>query len=293
MEFKAIYFFYLILIILRVKTSDIDILSFKTLLNSKNDYNIAINKCFLIKVNHLFQHITLNINSQGIKRIIITNEKIDNFNIKTLCNSNSLMCFEYNNPKIINYVSNYCILSTYIYGCNISLFEQGIINISSNLNKEKNCISNKNNLFVECSKLSERCNNVDYCFTNCEYLNCINNSDIQKGKISLCIPKSKDEIKKELCENIFTSKLVSYESIPCESNRDLNKINSSESKQNKLFKSISIIIGIIIVLLILSSLYYRIKLKENGYPPFEAPFFIPGFIFPKPKKVNNFISNNR
>lgn len=322
-------FLSLIVFLIIKLTKQFEYTSNKILLDQEKTFNIPYNKCFLIRANHLFQHLDIAIKAKGISKLIITNEKIiDESTSYPQCNKNSTICYELIYPTQAEYQSNYCVLSTYIYGCaadkdtssnaidnnnnnstaieqsstsdssdssnSIEIASSATINVMASLNQTKTCIPFKETLEIDCSQLGDKCANPDVCVNKCEYLQCYDGEATSTDSLAttnLCIPQTTAETKQSLCSNIHPTKKVNFTSTPCTSKKESFTELEEESKENKFFKVVSIIIGILIVILLISSLYYRVKVKDEGIEPFTPPSFFPGFLFPRPKKEETFLSN--
>jgi hypothetical protein len=289
--------FFIISVIIE-RTMQIELINFKLLLDSDQEFKIPQGKCFLLRVNHLYQYFKLEIDSQGLNKLIITNDKLELSTGYPQCIGNSTSCFEHIFPSKIDYVSKYCVLSTYIYGCATEVKENvnstAIVKASTTLDQTKKCIPFKSSLETECAKLGNKCNDEKVCINKCEYLSCFSSNTDNKEVFNLCIPSGSNENRLSICNSIYPSESVEFKATPCKSKIDypLKEKLDTESEDNKFLKFIAIVIGILIVILLLSSLFYRVKLKEDGVPPFTPPEYMPGFLFPRPKKEDVFMTKN-
>ena len=314
---------------------------YKVNLNSQQRLYLEYNSCFAIKITHLYQHIELSINSDEIKKLVITNVNIipatvdtnfsnfiDNFIPK--CDANASVCLEHIYPSNIEYISSICTVSTYIYGCTKDIdftkeenkkISKDIpyILVNSSIDKTKGCTTIQKTVWSDCAALGTNCVNPKLCNSKCEYINCSINKENESDQISnnstnvekkvensnddinFCVPlMENDNDRANLCSMVIKSESIKMVTTKCKPSKDninkndnLNNETKANSTSNKFFKVLSIFIGVLILGIIMSSFYYRIKLKENGIPPFVPPSFMPGFIFPRPIRENLITNGNR
>ena len=291
------------LIIIKI-TLGLELISHKLLLDSEQEFIIPQGKCFVLRINHLYQYFKLEIESQGVNKLIITNDKIELNTEYPQCVGNSTSCFEHIYPSKIEFVSKYCVLSTYVYGCATEVKDNvnatALVKASTTLDQMKKCLPFISSLETECAKLGNKCNDEKVCINKCEYLSCFspknNSTDTNENNdvYNFCVPSSTAETKQNICNSIYPSEKVEFKSTPCKSknNYPIKEQTDTESEDNKFLKFVAIVIGILIVLLLLSALFYRVKLKEDGVPPFSPPEYMPGFLFPRPKKEDVFMTKN-
>lgn len=277
-----------------------ELLTYKLLLDSDQEFLVPQGKCFLIRVNHLYQYFKLDIESQGLSKLIITHDKLDLKTEYPQCLGNSTNCFEHVYPSKVEFVSKYCVLSTLLYGCATDLKDNSnttaILKASTTLDQTKSCIPFKSSLETECAKLGNKCVDEKVCINKCEYVSCFGTkndvSNQTKDSYNVCVPAGTTEYKQSLCNNLFPSEKVEFKSTPCKSkiSYPLQKQEDLESEDNKFLKFLAIVIGVLKVVLLLAALFYRVKLKEDGVPPFTPPEYMPGFLFPRPKKEDVFMA---
>lgn len=294
--------------------------SYKVLLDSTRSFIVENDECFVIRINQLYQNIDISLENFNIAKLIITHTKIEEDESKyPVCPNNSTVCQEHIFPSKIIYSSKFCVLSTFIYGCanikhDVDVNKNNTVSIVTKVNQKKPCIPLSTDNDKECASLGNNCDNNTACYNKCEKLSCYNykendnstdtdsdneaNTDqLEKTQeLNMCVPRSSDKQREALCRDVLSSSLnVGFSYKTCESSfsnkKDLlafqKEANNAELKnQNNFLKVLCVIIGILIVLLLLSSLYYRTKIKESGVPPFTPPGFMPGFLFPKAKKEN-------
>ena len=131
-------------------------LKYKILLNSKNEIKISSGECFYFRINQLFKNVKIEIFSENINKLIITNRKItDIHELESkdypVCKYDNLICYEHVYPSKIEFSSKYCGISTYIYGCTYDSSENVDDNSSkenSDTNEDDEVIEKKENLNV-------------------------------------------------------------------------------------------------------------------------------------------------
>ncbi len=270
---------------------------FTLLLNSLESFQYNDNSCFEIVSNNFYQNIELDITANGISKLIITNQKINiskaftnNTLIFPFCPTDSQICLEYVNTDTISYFSNYCSLHVYIYGCKDASHPstKNIVSVKSHVNKGVGCIPIEKTVWTDCAGLNNNCINPNTCSIKCEKLTCNSNDK----SYSICTPIQSTEKRKATCSEFFSDSQVSVQQCtPSKDNKTDIEESSNDYSSNRFIKLLAIMIGVIIFGIIMSSFYYRIKLKEHGVPPFEPPFYMPGFIYPRPEKQGKFINN--
>ena len=194
--------------------------------------------------------------------------------------------------------------------------------INASIDKTRGCSTIHKSIWSDCASLGSNCTDPKYCNTKCEYLKCSNNSNIastadnnnnnstnittnnvlnnSNNNLNLCIPiMENDNDRANLCSMVIKSEAIKMTSSKCNPSKDninqndnLNNSIKENSSSNKFFKILSIFIGVLILGIVMSSFYYRIKLKENGVPPFIPPSFMPGFVYPRPAN-DSLLTNNR
>lgn len=253
-------------------------------LNDNRDFNIDKSTCLTIKIPQMYQSSFLKIESKNVVRILLTDiyDSKQTNKIPT-CHSNSTVCSEYDNTDNIEYLNSICSLNLYVIACTDENVEFGAISIKSSFNKTQGCNPINRGHFEDCLSLSSdgKCSNPSLCSTKCEELSCNFNGE----RRTFCMPKIKDfeMTYNQFCSTTFNTKESTFTTKKCEPNSS-NQFNKPDNKESSFYKTIAVLVGIAILAIIVSSFYYRLKLKEEGIPPFNPPEFMPGFIYPRPKK---------
>lgn len=266
--------------------------SLPIILNTNKEITFPVNStCLELTINNMYQNIDFNIRLASISKFLISNKRIDDFiNLNDIpkCHSESDICLEYILPNEIKYLNNYCTHSLFLYACADSNdISNARVNITNSVNKVNGCRPIEKNIDSNCASLGSNCINIDKCSNKCEYLNCKGDTN----EYNLCVPLSTPEKRKEIC-SLFGRKVSSFSTRNCVPSRinDTNFDEVLQPKDTRLYKLFAVIIGVIIFGIIMSSFYYRLKLKEYGVPPFEPPSYMPGFIYPRQDKGDKFLS---
>ena len=325
--------------------------SSKLLLGAKKNFDV-VSGCHEIVVPNNFKKLVLNLSSENLDAILITDSKIERcdekYDITKCCAKNSTFCIENIKPTKNDLKLNYCIRNTNIYACKLNNDNQfnsrllhGEINISSNdtsvpINTEaiaqgnttelppnntltENDQSSMNNTLpplissgpgkitiealvikdqgcqtaefipeVACSTLGlQNCKNPDYCSDRCVYVECRTDLGNPNARVfSMCLPSNiTDSDISNRCRNhiTFTTNEPYVYKKQCEKiSNDQGKDQYIGTSSHKFFKFLIFLMGVIVIFLCIASVYYRFSKKYNdGIPPFEAPWFMPNFIFPK------------
>lgn len=267
--------------------NSLEILEYNAQTNTDDNLNIPSNKCLEITFNTLFQHVLIEIEPREVNKMIITDKKLSISNGQNLinCDKNSLFCYEYIYPQKMKFSSNYCISKFFLYACSSvnnnsgDLSDSRIPNIKFNNKIEQmqcNLYQNKEeDIFCSLQNI-DSCIDNSKCYNICEKLMCKSESE----SISLCIKKESESSKRKICENLLKTNVISSNSEECKSN--IKSPKDKKNKETQIYKTLAIIIGVIMLFILLLSFYYRIKIKNNGNPPFNPPNFMPGFLFPRP-----------
>lgn len=294
------FFFYLIFIAhflesspsMFVKTSEL--LEYSLSTNTEDTINIPANKCVEISLNTLYQNTLIEIKPNEISKLIISDKKLSLTSTNILnCEINSHFCYEYIYSESISFTSNLCASKILIYACSsltnniipvnsedennnsVEVSKTSNVNIKNKISSSPCKYTNLNEEIFCSFQNIDSCSDNSKCYNICEKLNCVSESE----NISLCINKKSVSKKREICENLLKSNVISSNSIECTSN--IQFPNDKKNKEVNIYKTFAIIIGVVIVIILLLSLYYRVKIKENGTPPFNPPNFMPGFLFPR------------
>jgi hypothetical protein len=324
--------------------------SSKILLGAKKTFEVQ-QGCHEIVIPNNFKKLVLNLNSENLDAILLTDSKIENcdekYDITKCCTKNSTFCIENINPTKNDLNLNYCIRNTNLYACKLNK-DQGSIRIlqgdaptptnesaipintdtktqgnntdsnASNTDtntpqpsennpslplissgpgsitiealviKDQGCQTAEFIPEVACSTLGlQNCKNPQFCSDRCVYVECRTELENPNARVfSMCLPFNlTDSDISNRCRNHITFNTnepfvykKQCEKIPNDQNQDKYLGVSS----HKFFKFLIFLMGAIVIILFVASVYYRFSKKYNdGIPPFEAPWFMPNFIFPK------------
>jgi hypothetical protein len=316
--------------------------SSKILLGATNTFDID-HGCHEIIIPNNFKKLVINLNSENLDSILITDSKIqicdEKYDLTKCCQKNSTFCIVNKNPTKNDFNLNYCIRSTNLYACKLDVSNSTnriLQEISANLSDETNTSNNnlENNTDskdkpeesiitnplptsinknpgkvtietviikdqgcqtaeflpeVECSTLGlQNCKNPNFCTDRCVYVECRKELENPDSRIfSMCLPYNLTESDiTNRCRNhiSFSDNQPNVYKKVCEKKMNdpgLNE-NFDSNSTHKFFKFLIFVMGVLVIFLFMASVYYRFSKKYNdGMPPFEAPWFIPNFIFPK------------
>ena len=274
-------------------------------------FNIT-NECTEIQIPNNYKKLILKLESNSLNKILVTDMKIDSCNektnIKACCNKNATFCMENTNPTNNEFHLNYCIDYTYIYACkfkddpkniikdlnntntsqlnNTIIFPEKIANITVNADivKGQGCTTAEYIAETECSTLGLiNCLDQTKCFASCVYVECRQESASPKSKIfSMCLPSElRDSEIVSRCKNHVAFKDIIPEpfKVNCTNPNefDYDKKNSSHT----FFKFLIVIFGVFVLILFISSVYYRSHIGNYKTAPFEPPSICPNFIYPR------------
>lgn len=236
-------------------------------LETKRDFTPEDSKCYSYRIPVVNKAFELEINALNISMVVITDDL--NFDVvKSTCQrkNDNYFCKEYIFPGKFTYYNNKCSMSNLrLHFC---ADKQAKITIESKTSGT--CINLPMTLGSECSRLGDSCSNIYTCVNKCEFITC----KTENNSFSACVPKDTLGI----CENLFGEKSTVTVK-PCKSNKS-NFDYESDEVESTFIKKASIIVLFVIILLLILSCYYRAKLSQDGVPPFTAPEFLPGFLFP-------------
>ena len=270
--------------------------NYQMALDYQQKYTFNNSTCFEIKINNMYQNINITIEAENISKFLITNSKLDNTlsnDFIPKCSADSQLCLEYINTSYTEYLSNYCSKQIFIYGCSEDLEKNSVevkessIFVKNLINKSKGCSPIQRTLWSDCASLGSNCDNIDFCSKKCESLTC----SIEDKEYKICSPILTHEQRKDVCSSVLTNSNITFSSCNPSKINKVDVVNAGENpSDNRFLKLLTILIGVMIFGIIMSSFYYRIKLKEHGVPPFEPPVYMPGFIYPRPQKEGQFIT---
>lgn len=285
-----------LLLVLSLVCSCYSIQNYQMALNFEQKYTFNNSTCFEIKINNMYQNIDITIEAKNISKFLITNSKLDNSQSNEFipkCSADSQLCLEYINTSKTEYLSNYCSKQIFIYGCSENLessleeVKESSISVKNVINKLKGCSPIQRTLWSDCASLGSNCDNIDLCSKKCESLTCSK----EDKEYKICSPVLTNQQRKDVCSSLLTESTVTFSSCNPSIINKIDVVNADGNpSDNRFLKLLTILIGVMIFGIIMSSFYYRIKLKEHGVPPFEPPVYMPGFIYPRPQKEGQFIT---
>lgn len=197
-----------------------------------------------------------------------------------------------NSPNNTNLMFNNSDSSYKTYQNNSSLIQSnsgpGIVTIDLSIIKDEGCQTAEFIPEVACSTLGlQNCKDPNFCSDRCVYVECRTEMENPNAReFSMCLPYN-------LTENDITNRCRNHitfsDSQPyvykkyCERNpNDQSNNEFIGISSHSFFKLLVFIMGVFVILLFIASVYYRFSKKYNDdIPPFEAPSYIPNFIFPK------------
>lgn len=163
----------------------------------------------------------------------------------------------------------------------------GVITLKTETKKGEGCQTAEFIPEVGCSTLGlQNCKDSQLCSDQCMYVECRTDlANADSRVFSMCLPVNlTDNDITNRCSNHITfsqSQPYVYKK-SCLNSIDNRQAEISGYSSRTLFKFLLFILGTIIIVLFIASVYYRFSKKYNdGIPPFEAPWFFPNFIFPK------------
>lgn len=264
----------------------------KIKLNVTETYNINNNECREVKIPNNFKKLILNIRSNNLDRVLITDQKIekcsDPLSLASCCTRNSTFCIENLNPTKNDFNLNYCIDYTYLYACKNNLTssaEASNVTITTNIIRGQGCQTTENIPEATCSSIGlNSCKDSQKCSPDCSYVECRQDEfDPSTRVFAMCVPStdsSSDIISK--CSNHvkFVDSQPEFYKLECSRTDDMNSYTPPDSSHS-FFKFLLILLGVVLIATFITSVFYRFKLSMDGVPPFEPPAMIPEFIFPR------------
>lgn len=296
------------------KFISVDILPSKnrTKLVTTEKYEIEPNKCLEIIIPNNFKKLLLNLESENLKRVLITDRRVEKCNededLSKCCSKNSTFCIENVMPTKNDFRLNYCIDYTYLYACtfantfnnqsiqgndtdleksnNTQIFQApsvGYIFVKTGIIKGQGCHTTEFIPETACSSIGlVSCKDSQKCMQECNYVECRKDAEKADSKVfAMCLPsKLSNEDILNRCRNHveFEESSPHIYKITCDK-KDEDYVPDKSS--HSFFKFLLIVMGIIILVTFISSVYYRFKMGMDGIPPFDPPSFTPNFIFPR------------
>lgn len=261
-------------------------------LNEFKEFSIGESECLIMKIPQVYQTSVLNIESKNVGKLVLTDRMIFGENMTSAsCHIEAKVCSEYINASSINYVNSVCSLNFYVIACmeQNEVEEPISISLETRFSKSQGCNPIHPGENESCFQFGENCSDPSKCSTICQTLICSKASKTQ----SFCVPRSETYLNyRTICSIAYNSNQngISYSLKDCEPNSS-NRLSNPNLQVTVFYKSIAVVFGLIVLAIIVSSFYYRLKLKENGFAPFRAPNIIPEFIFPNPRKESLLITN--
>jgi hypothetical protein len=270
----------------------------KIKLNVTDTYNINKNECREVKIPNNYKKLILNIRSNNLDRVLITDQKIekcsDPLSLASCCLRNSTFCIENLNPTKNDFNLNYCIDYTYLYACKNNFTnssestntQPANITITTNIIRGQGCQTTENIPEATCSSIGlNSCKDSQKCTPECSYVECRHDEfDPSTRVFAMCLPSSysnSDIISKCTNHVKFVNSQPEFYKFDCSrSDDDMNSYNPADSSHS-FFKFLLVILGVVLIATFITSVFYRFKLSMDGVPPFEPPAIFPEFIFPR------------
>jgi hypothetical protein len=279
----------------------------KTKLVVSETYEIQVNQCKELIIPNNYKKLLLNLEAEKLSRVLITDKRIEKCeeyqDISKCCSRNSTFCIENINLIKNDFRLNYCIDYTYIYACNFKPLQDSLNQSEVGLNEtSKNTREEVVNLAVTtaivrgqgchttefipetaCSSIGlVSCKDAQKCSNECNYVECRKESNNPETRVlAMCLPsKLTNEDIMNRCRNhvSFSESSPQIFKITCDKKEEEYIPDKSS---HSFFKFLLILMGVLILLIFISSVYYRFKMGMDGIPPFEPPSFSPNFIFPR------------
>ncbi len=279
----------------------------KTKLGLSETYEVIENECREIIIPNNFKKLVLNLESDKLSRVLITDKRVEKCDeteeLSKCCSRNSTFCIDNVNPTKNDFRLNYCIDFTYLYACNFgqkSLENNTTLNsseiakntsepvkssiyLATSVVKGQGCHTTEFIAETACSSIGlVSCKDPQKCTSDCSYVECRKDlGDATSRVFATCLPsKLTNEDITNRCKNhvAFEKSAPQVFKLTCDK-KDETYIPDKSS--HSFFKLLMIIMGVLILVIFISSVYYRFKMGIDGIPPFDPPSFAPNFIFPR------------
>jgi hypothetical protein len=222
--------------------------------NNKDNNNMEINNNFTINNNNF---------------TITTNETIKNDSKSNIISNNTEIKINLNKNRIL-----------------ISEPEEKVrgIHINATIIRGEGCTTAEYLPETECSTFGIlKCMDQSKCNKDCSFIECRKNKEDQKSKVfSMCLPKDLDQSEiQERCSSHIAFKDITPQiyKVNCTNKNDI--IVQEKISSQTFFKFILILFGIFILILFISSIYFRYHMNKYEIEPFSPPKIIPNFIYPR------------
>ena len=167
-----------------------------------------------------------------------------------------------------------------------SLFGEilGNIKVDADIKRGEGCTTAEYLQETECSTLGLlNCRDQTKCNKKCIYVECRQQAEDSKSKVfSMCLPTELRDSDIEIrCRNhaAFKEIVPNMFKINCTNTNDFNNVRKESS--HTFFKFLLIIFGVFLLVLFITSIYYRYHCSNYKNEPFEPPSFCPNFVYPR------------
>jgi hypothetical protein len=234
---------------------------------NSNTNNTIININNTINSNNT-ENISNNISDN--KTLIITNETIKSEG-NILNNTNSEIKFDLNKNRILTSISE------------PQEKVRGIL-INATIIRDIGCTTAEYLPETECSTFGLlNCLDQNKCNKDCSFIECRTNKEDQKSKVfSMCLPKEfKESEIQERCSSHIAFKDITPQiyKVNCTNKNDI--LVNEKISSHTFFKFILILFGIFVLILFISSVYFRYHMNKYQVEPFHPPSIVPHFIYPR------------
>ena len=288
------YYLYLLLLLLKYSTPIPISLTSRIYLSSFQTFPLQHNTCIEIIIPNNYKKINLTTTStDSTSSFLLTDIQLPSklnitlnnmFTLSDYCQHNATFCIEDTNTKSVFYTLNYCLENTFLYVCTTNNTDS-FISLETTVIKGEGCQIAEYLEETECSNMGiQSCQDDSTCSKSCQYAECFNSED--KKILSLCLPVNftlNDIVMRcdnhlEFNENGKGGKVKIKQCI----NEIGGGYKKEESFGKKFFKFILVCLGMGLLSLLMSSVYYRFKTSMDvNRPPFNPPWFCPNFIYPR------------
>ena len=158
------------------------------------------------------------------------------------------------------------------------------IHINASIIKGEGCTTAEYLPETECSTLGLlNCLDQTKCNKACTFVECRKTQNDKKSKVfSMCLPKDLEDSEiQDRCSNhvAFKDKVPQIIKVPCTNQKDLNFQEKNSS--HTFFKFLLVLFGLFVLIIFISSVFFRYHLSNYKEEPFSPPSFVPNFIYPR------------